>query len=114
MLGKFIIKVLLNSIVVVPLLLWFSEASFTMAFLTGMALSVIAYFVGDQVILRYSKSNNVATTADAFLSFVFLWMVGSYMDWTLSVSELLIIVALLGVVEYLIHMLMLDDTNKVK
>lgn len=96
------IKLLLNGIVVVPMLLWFTEATFWQAFWTSLALSVIAYPVGDQLILRASN-NTVATLADAGLALVVLWIAADYMNWTLTTSELLAIAIVLSVVEAIFH-----------
>jgi hypothetical protein len=111
MLGKFVIKALLNSLVVVPLLLWFTEASFAAAVVTSLLLSIVAYFIGDQMILRFT-SNAIATLADAVLAFAFLWMAADMQGWSLSMSELISIVILLGFVEYLLHSWLIRDDNK--
>jgi membrane protein DedA with SNARE-associated domain len=98
----FIRKSLMNGIVVVPLLLWFTEATFLGSVITALTLSTLAYFLGDQLVLRMSN-NLIATAADAILAFTFLWAVAYYSRWTLTFGELLIIVALLGVVEWIFH-----------
>jgi hypothetical protein len=100
--NKFLLKTLLNGIVVIPLLMWFTEANFWSATFAAVALSTIAYFIGDQWILR-ATNNIVATLADAVLAFTFFWMVAYYLNWTLAFSELVTIVLLLGVVEYIFH-----------
>jgi hypothetical protein len=45
-------KIILNSIVIVPFLLWFSDASFLTSIVTSLAFSVLTYLLGDQILLR--------------------------------------------------------------
>lgn len=99
---KFWIKLAFNGIIVVPLLLWFTEATAIGAAAAAFALAVIAFFAGDQMILRVSN-NLVATVADAVLAALFLWVVAFFSNWTLSFTELIVIVALLGLVEIVYH-----------
>jgi hypothetical protein len=98
----FIRKIIMNGIVVVPLLMWFSEASFWNSVVTALILSVVAYFVGDQIILRMSN-NTIAVIADVGLAFVYLWAVAYMMDWALSLGEIFIISLALGLVEIIFH-----------
>jgi hypothetical protein len=106
--GKLLLKILLNGIVVIPLLLWYSEAAFWSAAITAVALSIVAYFVGDQMILRASN-NMTATIADALLAFAFLWLVAEMMVWSLTFTEITIIALLLGVVEFIFHRIIAND-----
>jgi len=108
-LTKFVLKAALNAVVVVPMLMWLTDATFAESMVTALLLSVIAYVIGDQVILR-KTSNLVATVADAGLAFVFLWGAGWYLDWTLNMTDLVMIVAALGLVEYVFHrvLIMMD------
>lgn len=99
---KFIIKLIVNGIVVVPLLMWFSQATFFQAVSTAVVLCIIAFLIGDQWILRTSN-NTVATIADAVLALVFLWLVAAFMNWDLSFTEILVISLVLGVVEAIFH-----------
>jgi membrane protein HdeD len=99
---KFIIKLIVNGIVVVPLLMWFSQATFFQAVCTAVVLCIIAFLIGDQWILRTSN-NTVATIADAVLALVFLWLVAAFMNWDLSFTEILVISLVLGVVEAIFH-----------
>jgi membrane protein DedA with SNARE-associated domain len=99
---KFITKIVLNGIVVIPLLMWFAEASFVSATITGVALAVIAYLLGDQIILRASN-NTIATIADAVLAIVFLWIVAYFMNWKINFVQLVTIGLVLGVVEAFFH-----------
>ncbi|KIL41184.1 hypothetical protein SD70_09180 [Gordoniibacillus kamchatkensis] len=96
-------KALWNGIVTVPLLLWFSpETSVTGALVASLALTVVSYIVGDQMILR-STNNVIATVCDALLAFFFVWVTAYYAKWTLSFTELCVIGIGAGVVEYFYH-----------
>jgi hypothetical protein len=106
--GKFLIKLLLNGVVVTPLLYWFTEATMWSALLTALTLACVAYVLGDQMVLRFSN-NTIATIADAVLAFFFLWGVAAFMNWSLSWSELFTIVVLLGAVEIIFHRLLGTD-----
>jgi membrane protein DedA with SNARE-associated domain len=99
---KFITKIVLNGIVVIPLLMWFAGASFLSATITAVALAVIAYLLGDQIILRASN-NTIATIADAVLAIVFLWVVAYFMNWRINLAQLVTIALVLGVVEAFFH-----------
>jgi len=100
--GKLIIKLILNGVVVLPLLITFTEASFASALLTAVLLSLVAFIIGDQLILRVSN-NLIATICDAALAFVFLWLAAYVADWSLSTGELLTIVLVLGLIEAMYH-----------
>lgn len=107
--GKFFVKLIVNGVIVAPLLYWFTEADIGSAIVAAAALCLVAYVIGDQIILR-ATNNTIATIADAVLAFLFLWAAAYVMDWSLSWSELLVIVVLLGAAEIFIHRLMrMDD-----
>lgn len=95
-------KILMNGIVLIPLLMWFTEATLWSSVVTSLVLSVIAYLVGDQMILRMSN-NTVATIADAALTFVYLWIVADWLDWSLTIGELTTITLAVGVIEFIYH-----------
>lgn len=99
---RFLYKMILNAIVIVPLLMWFTEATFWASLISGIVLSVIAYILGDQIILRLGN-NTGATIADAVLTFVYFWLVAGWMDWSLSIGELIVLTLALGVVEFFYH-----------
>src|SRR5690242_18454807 len=99
---KFIVKLLLNGIFVIPFLVYFSEANWFQATITSVMLSVIAFFIGDQLILR-GTNNIFATVSDAVIAYVYLWVVSIFMNWTLSYGELLTIAIIVGVVEFIYH-----------
>jgi hypothetical protein len=100
---KFTAKWLLDSSVM-ALLLYHYVAGITLitALVVSTVFSVIAYFVGDQLILRASN-NTVATLADGVMSIVFLWIVGSMLNWDLSAGEILMISVILAIMEWVVH-----------
>lgn len=98
----FIRKAVMNAIIIVPMLMWLSEATFLQSIITALILCFIAYFVGDRGIL--TMSNNItATVADGVLAFIYFWGVAEWMGWALSAGEIFLITALLAVVEYIFH-----------
>ncbi|MED1949526.1 DUF2512 family protein [Brevibacillus centrosporus] len=99
---RFLVKLVMNGIILVPLLLWYTEANVFSAIAATLLFSVIAYLVGDRLILRASN-NLVATVSDAILAVVYLWAASAVMHWSLSWGELLFTAVLLGVVELLYH-----------
>jgi len=99
---RFIYKMILNAIVIVPLLMWFTEATFLSSLVAGVVLCVVAYILGDQIILRLGN-NRVATITDAALTFVYFWLVADWMGWSLSIGELAILTVIVGAVEYFYH-----------
>lgn len=99
---RFLSKCLMNAIVVVPLLMWFTEATFLGSLLASVVLSVLAYLAGDQLILRLSN-NAIATIADAVLTLMYLWIVATIAGWSLNFGELLIITIAVSVVELIFH-----------
>lgn len=66
---KFLTKWALNGIVVTLMLMYFADVSFWSAFIAASILTVIAYVIGDQVILR-STTNTNASIADGLLALI--------------------------------------------
>lgn len=99
---KFILKWIVNGAIVGSLLIYYADVTYVMAALTATLLTLIAFFVGDQLILR-STNNAIATVADAVLAFVFLGAAAYTMNWDLNAGEILIITLILGVAEWFIH-----------
>ncbi|HZG13386.1 MAG TPA: DUF2512 family protein [Candidatus Bathyarchaeia archaeon] len=100
--GRFLVKLVLDGIILVPFLMWFTEGTIFSILMTALGLTVIAYLIGDQMILR-ATNNVIATISDAVLAAVYLWAVAAMLDWNLSWRELLITVAALGVAEFVYH-----------
>ena len=108
---SFISKFVLNSLIVIPFLYLFSEATLNEAILAAAALSIVAYFVGDQLILR--RTNNlIATIADVGLTYFFLWVVGDSMNWNLTFIELLSVSLAIGAVEYMFHLFIAPELHR--
>jgi uncharacterized membrane protein YvlD (DUF360 family) len=105
---KFIIKWILNGIIVTPLLMWYADVSFLTAFVTASVLTIIAYLLGDQLVLR-STNNTVATIADFILAAVFLGLASYLLDWDLTFWETVTISAIVGVAEWVYHRYVLGD-----
>jgi hypothetical protein len=101
-LRRFLIKALFNAAIVVPLLMWFTEATFWGALLTALAISVVAWYFGDLFVLKASN-NTVATLADAGLALVMLWVIADFAEWGLNMAELVITAGLLAVGEAIFH-----------
>ncbi|GIQ69300.1 DUF2512 family protein [Xylanibacillus composti] len=100
--GKFMIKAVLNGIVAIFMLMWLSNASFIGALVTAIILCVLAYLVGDQIVLRLTN-NTVATIADFGLAFIVLWIAADLNDWTLTFGEIALISLVLALVEIGFH-----------
>lgn len=109
--NKFLLKLLLNGIVVIPLLLWFTEATFIASLITAGLLSTVAYFVGDQLILRASN-NLIATIADGLLAFAFLWVAAELLLWSITFGQLFTIALILGIVEFIFHRIIAKETAR--
>ena len=99
---RFLIKLVVNGAIVVGCLLGFTNATLLSATIAALGLTIIAYLIGDQLILR-ATNNVTATIADALIAAVYLWAVASMLNWDLSMGELLITVVLLGVAELFFH-----------
>lgn len=100
--NRFLRKVIMNGIVVVPLLMWFSEATLIGSLVAAVVLSFVAYYLGDQLILRASN-NTVATLADAGLSLFYLYWTAYMFDWELTLWEAVVITGAIAVVEWIFH-----------
>ncbi|HZG56613.1 DUF2512 family protein [Paenibacillus sp.] len=109
--GKFLLKALLNGVIVVPLLLWFGTVTFWEAVAAAVVLSVIAYFLGDRVILP-ATNNLTATIADFGLTFVYVWAVGSFLFWNVSLGETFWIALGVAAVELLFHTMLPQGDNR--
>lgn len=110
---KFIIKWVLNGVIVTALLMWFADVSFWSAFITASVLTVIAYLLGDQVLLR-ATNNTVATIADLLLAAVYLGVVEAFYDWGLSFGEIAMISILVAAAEWVYHRYVLGQDLSVR
>ena len=99
---KFVLKWLVNGAIVVSLLMYYADVSLLNALITATVLTLIAYFVGDQLVLR-ATNNAIATLADAILAYAILWLAADQMNWNLSSGEILVITIVLGIAEWVLH-----------
>ncbi|WP_276355395.1 DUF2512 family protein [Cohnella caldifontis] len=106
MILKFLAKLVMTGAVLSLLLYWYSNISLTNAVIVSLLFAVVSWFAGDQLILRLSN-NATATVADALMSAVYLWIVGSILNLTLNFWEIVLISAIVGIAEWLFHRYML-------
>lgn len=99
---SFIIKLLLNGVIAIPMLMWLAEIPFFTAMVASVLLTIVAYFIGDRFVLPESY-NAFATYVDTLLAFGFLWWASVLFDWALTASEALAIAVLIGLAEVLFH-----------
>jgi hypothetical protein len=109
---KFIMKWIINGAVVALMLVYFADVPFIEAAITATAITVIAYVVGDQIILRASN-NAIATLADFGLGFLILWVASDSMSWDINLGEIFTISILLAVAEWVVHRYILKPKLKV-
>lgn len=110
---KILFKLLLNGAIAVTILLWLTKATFWEAAIASVVLSVIAYLLGDQYVLRISN-NTVATLVDAVLAFVYFWVVASLLKWDLSIGGLIFLTLFLGAGEAVYHRFLAIDREREK
>ncbi|WP_036717955.1 DUF2512 family protein [Paenibacillus harenae] len=109
---KFLLKWLVNGAVVVSLLLYYTDISFWNAAIAATVLTIIAYLLGDQLILR--RTNNIiATIADFVLAAIYLGVLAYAFDWDLSMGETLMISFLLGIAEWVLHRYVFNEELRV-
>lgn len=109
---KFLLKWLINGAIVVALLLYYSEATFWGAVCAATALTVIAYVIGDQLLLR-ATNNLFATISDFLLAAVYLYAVAYMFNWTLSMGEIVTISLILGIAEWFLHRYVFNEELEV-
>ncbi|WP_159888359.1 DUF2512 family protein [Paenibacillus puerhi] len=100
---KLLLKWIVNGAIVVFMLMYAAEnITIWNALVTATALTLIAYFVGDQIILRMTN-NLIATISDGLLAFIFLWAAASLMRWNVTTGEIFAIAIVLGIAEWFMH-----------
>jgi hypothetical protein len=99
---KFVLKWLINGVIVVCFLMYYADVPLIDSVITATALTLIAYAVGDQLILR-ATNNWVATISDAILAYLILSIAAYSMNWDLNGGEILVISLILGIAEWCIH-----------
>ncbi|GED30733.1 DUF2512 family protein [Brevibacillus centrosporus] len=96
-----LIKLLVNGIIAVPGL-WWSGTSLTFAVLTSIVVSLIAYALGDALILP--KTNNTfATTADFIMVFALFWISSYVFAQPYHLPGILLTAFVVTVAEYFFH-----------
>lgn len=100
--GWFFRKVIMNGIVLIPMIMWLSNATFWQTAIAALGLCALAYLFGDQYILRRTN-NTIATSVDAMLIFTYLWIVARWLDWSLTLGEIAFITVILCAVEWIFH-----------
>lgn len=99
---KFAAKLMLIGAVVSLLLYAYSSITFGAALVTALVFAVVAWLVGDQLVLR-TTSNATSAAVDGLMCLAYLWIVGSILSLDLNFGEMLLISAIVGVVEYFFH-----------
>ncbi|KAA9004902.1 DUF2512 family protein [Paenibacillus spiritus] len=110
---KILVKLIAHGILQTAMIVLLSDATFMEALLTALVIGVVAYIVGDLLVLPRTN-NPIATAVDAVLVFAALWIAADAMDWTLSIGEILSITVLAGVFEYFFHIWLLRDHKPVR
>jgi hypothetical protein len=110
---KFLTKLIINGVILIPLLYLWTDATVTQILVSSFLFCIVAFFVGDQWILR-ETNNTVATIADFGLSGIYLWAAANMLNWDLSGMEIIIIAMVLAFVEAFYHRLLQrwDKVNK--
>lgn len=99
---KFVLKWIVNGAIVVALLMYYSNVTVWNAVILATLLTIAAYFIGDQFILR-TTNNLVATVVDFILAYGVLWLAADQMDWDLNHTEILTISVIIGIAEWFLH-----------
>ncbi|PZE20365.1 DUF2512 family protein [Paenibacillus xerothermodurans] len=102
MMARFLVKLLLGSVVLIPLLYYLTAADVSEIVTAVVLFLLIDFFVGDQFILRLTN-NMVATVADAGAAGIYFWLVAYWNEWDLTASELLAVVVVVGLFEAIFH-----------
>ncbi|GIO65913.1 DUF2512 family protein [Paenibacillus sp. FSL M7-1455] len=110
---KLLVKLVVHGVMITALIYLMSNATLMSALLAALGIGIVAYLLGDLLILPRT-SNIVATIADAVLVFAMLWIIADAADWTLNLTEILVITVLAGVFEYFFHMWLLRDHTPVR
>ncbi|MCT1401036.1 YndM family protein [Paenibacillus sp. p3-SID867] len=110
---KLLVKLLVHGVMITAILVGLSNATFASAVIAAMGIGIVAYLVGDLLILPRTN-NMMATIGDVGLVFVMLWIISESANWTLSFPEILLITVLAGIFEFFYHMWLLRDHEPVQ
>lgn len=111
---KFLLKWIINGVIVITLLMLTGDnISFWSAAVTATILTIIAYVLGDLMILRMTN-NIIATLCDALLAFIVLWAAAGFMDWEITAGQVTFTAIVLGFAEWFIHRYIFQPKAKLK
>jgi hypothetical protein len=96
-----LIKLIANGMIGIPGL-WWSGTSLAFAVITSVLVSLLAYAVGDALILP-NTNNTFATTADFLLVFALFWAACALFNQPYQLPGILLTSFLIGVVEFFYH-----------
>lgn len=108
---KLLLKWLVNGVIVVSLLMYYSDATFWNAAFAATGLALIAYLLGDQLLLR-TTNNGIATVCDFLLAVVYLGALSYLFDWQLSWSEAIFAAFLIGIAEWVLHRYVFNEESR--
>ncbi|MEK3883617.1 DUF2512 family protein [Paenibacillus sp. PL2-23] len=109
---KFLLKFLVNGLIVATYLYYYTEISYWSAVVVATGLVVLAYLIGDQIILR-ATNNAFATVCDVVLAAGYLGLLSYLYDWSLSLGETVMIALTLGLAEWLMHRFLFQEEIRV-
>ncbi|MGO4498635.1 DUF2512 family protein [Paenibacillus sp. 2RAB27] len=113
MLGKLFLKLLINGIIIVPILMYLTDATFMGALSATYTFSLLTYVVVDQLFLRLT--NNIsAVLADMLLTYAYFWLVERHFyDWSLTFTDMTIVAVFYGVMEFFLHIYFQKDKGRI-
>ncbi|OAS13375.1 DUF2512 family protein [Paenibacillus oryzisoli] len=113
MLGKLLLKLVINGIIIVPILMYLTDATFMGALSATYTFSLVTYIVVDQLFLRLTN-NMAAVLADMLLTYAFFWIVERHFyDWSLSFTDMTIVAIAYGVMEFFLHTYFQKDKGRI-
>ncbi|MCQ6557456.1 DUF2512 family protein [Paenibacillus mendelii] len=105
---KYLLKWVLNSLIMIFMLQYFTGISVWTAFIASALLTLISYIIGDQLILR-QYNNTAATLTDGLLTLLYLYVAEVWFAWGLSNGEILLISVVVAVGEFFMHRYIFQD-----
>ncbi|WP_020616885.1 DUF2512 family protein [Paenibacillus daejeonensis] len=105
---KFLLKWIVNGTIIVAFLMYYSNTTFMMSAVIATGLTLLAYLIGDQVILRLTN-NGFAAVCDALLAIVYFGILSYAMDLRIYAGEIIFLAVLIGVVEWVLHRYVFND-----
>ncbi len=99
-----LIKVVMIAVVLEVVLGLLTNLTFTQILYVSLAVTIVAYLIGDMVVLPMANNNTIATVADIGLSLVTIYLFNY--AWTnrhISITDALIAAVVIGVGEWVFH-----------